>query len=179
MTPPLTAALMAASSSKSSGGSSVTFVIFLVVIGVVGYFFLLRPQQQKARRQRESQSEIEVGDQIVTVGGIVGTVIEIDTERATIITGAEGDGPGQPTRVVLVRNAIARKIQPPTAAEGAGGLSGSSTNGTSGPSSHPGYGGVPEDVGDGGEAIGGGAMQDDGGDEHEGAEEGPGEGGDR
>jgi preprotein translocase subunit YajC len=144
----------------------------------VGYFLLLRPQQQKARRQRESQSQIAVGDEVVTVGGIVGTVIEIDSERATIITGADADGPGQPTRVVLVRNAIARKIESPVAPEGTGGVAGSSTNGTSS-TTHPGYGGVPDDVGDGGEAGQGGAMQDDGGDEHEGAEEGPTEGGDR
>jgi preprotein translocase YajC subunit len=177
MTAVLAAALVAAT-SKSSSGSSVTFVIFLVVIGVVGYFFLLRPQQQKARRQREAQSEISVGDEVVTVGGIVGTVIEIDSERATIITGADADGPGQPTRVVLVRNAIARKIESPVASEGTGG-GGSSTNGTSSATPHPGYGGVPDDVGDGGEVGQGGAMQDDGGDEHEGAEEGPTEGEDR
>jgi len=177
MTAVLAAALVAAT-SKSSSGSSITFVIFLVVIGVVGYFFLLRPQQQKARRQREAQSEIAVGDEVVTVGGIVGTVIEIDSQRATIISGAEADGPGQPTRVVLVRNAIARKIESPVAPEGTGGLVGSSTNGTSSGTPHPGYGGVPDDAGDGGEVGQGGAMQDDG-DEHEGAEEGPNEGGDR
>lgn len=109
--------------SKSSG--SVTFILFLVVIGLAGYFLLLRPQQQKARRQRSTQSEISVGDEVLTIGGIVGTVLDIDTERVTILTGVEpvgarstggprgaGDPGATPTRMVLVRNAIARKIDP-------------------------------------------------------------------
>ncbi len=177
--PALVAAQLAASSSKSSGSSSVTFVIFLVVIGVVGYFFLLRPQQQKARRQREAQSAIEVGDEVVTVGGIVGTVTEIDGERATIVSGADGGGPGQPTRLVLVRNAIARKVDVTAAPEGTGGPPGSSTNGTSGSARHPGYGGAPDAPVDGAEADGGGAMPGGDDEEHEGVEEGPPEGGGR
>lgn len=184
MTAAVQAALVAATSSKSSSSSSVTFVIFLVVIGVVGYFFLLRPQQQKARRQREAQSEIGVGDTVVTVGGIVGTVVEIDSERATIITGADGEGPGQPTRLVMVRNAIARKVEPATAPDAVDGSSGS-TNGSSGAAGdvpglaagaarHPGYGGVPD-----GDAVQGGAMQGDGGEEHERTDGGSAEGEDR
>lgn len=116
----LTPVLVAASSGSSkstSSGSSVTFVIFLVVIGVIGYFFLLRPQQQKARRQRQQASEIAVGDEILTVGGIVGRVVELDSERVTVVSGGEVAGAAtngsQPTRLVLVRNAIARKIEPP------------------------------------------------------------------
>ncbi len=146
----LPAVLLVASSGKSTGSdSSVTFIIFLVVIGLVGYFLLLRPQQQRARRQRQQQSDISVGDEILTVGGIVGTVLEIDDERVTIITGldqsgargVDGTGPGvQPTQLVLVRNAIARKIEPtvPSQPDEPGGTASSG---------HPGYGGMPS-IGD-------------------------------
>ena len=180
--------LVAASSSKSSSsGSSVTFVIFLVIIGVVGYFFLLRPQQQKARRQRATQSEIGVGDEILTVGGIVGTVLDIDSERVTIITGLGEEGTdGQPTRLVLVRNAVARKIEPTVPVEDADPVGGTGGNGgtdgssaASGPAPrttrHPGYGGVPDATEeDTGEAMQGGEAQAE---EHEGTDGGPGEGG--
>ena len=111
-------ALLAASSGKttsSSGGS--TFIIFLVLIAVVGYFLLIRPQKQKQRRQREQQQAIGVGDDVVTVGGIVGKVIAVDPERVTILSGGETVGfpavGNEPTRLVLVRNAISRKIEPP------------------------------------------------------------------
>ena len=61
-------------------------------------------------------SGYEVGDEVQTVGGVIGTVLEIHGDRYTLLTGALGDdgnldGP-QPTRIVFVRQAIARKIEP-------------------------------------------------------------------
>ena len=57
-----------------------------------------------------------MGDEVQTVGGVIGTVLEIHGDRYTLLTGALGedgnlDGP-QPTRIVFVRQAIARKIEP-------------------------------------------------------------------
>jgi len=116
-------ALLLAASSKKSTSSSAGFLILILVIGVGAYFFFLRPQQQKARRQRHQSQEIAVGDEILTVGGIVGRVVDLDAERVTILSGVDpgsdgvgaGIGPSgsEPTRLVLVRNAIARKIEPP------------------------------------------------------------------
>jgi preprotein translocase YajC subunit len=113
--------LLAASSSTKSG-SSLPFLLVLVVIGLIGYFVLLRPQQQRARKQRSAISEIGVGDEILTIGGIIGTVVDIDAERVTIVTGLDpgrsdagtdlGGAHQSPTRMVLVRNAIARKFEP-------------------------------------------------------------------
>ena len=56
-----------------------------------------------------------MGDEVQTVGGVIGTVLEIHGDRYTLLTGALGDdgnldGP-QPTRIVFVRQAIARKIE--------------------------------------------------------------------
>jgi preprotein translocase YajC subunit len=107
----------ASSSSKSSSGSSSFFLIAILAVGVLGYFFFLRPQQKKAQAARAAQgSGIEVGDEVQTVGGVIGTVLEIHGDRYTLLTGALGqdgnlDGP-QPTRIVFVRQAIARKIEP-------------------------------------------------------------------
>lgn len=103
-------ALLAAS-KKSSSSSSAGLLILLLVIGVALYFLFLRPQQQKARRQRESNKEIEVGDEVVTVGGLVGHVVEMTDDRVTVETG----GPGG-TRMVFVRNAISRKVSTEDAA---------------------------------------------------------------
>jgi preprotein translocase subunit YajC len=116
-------ALLAASSAKSTSSSSseTTFIVFLVLIALVGYFLLIRPQKQKQRRQREQQSAVGVGDEVLTVGGIVGKVIAVDAERVTILSGGETVGfaaaGNEPTRLVLVRNAIARKIEPPVSDE--------------------------------------------------------------
>ena len=111
-------ALLAASSGKttsSSGGT--TFIIFLVLIALVGYFLLIRPQKQKQRRQREQQQTVGVGEEVLTVGGIVGRVVAVDADRVTIVSGGDTVGfpaaGSEPTRLVLVRNAISRRIDPP------------------------------------------------------------------
>jgi len=102
--------------SKSSSSSSLLTLLPLLLIGVAGYFFFIRPQQKKAQAARQSQgSGIEVGDEVQTVGGVIGTVLEIHGERYTLLTGALGDdgnldGP-QPTRIVFVRQAIAKKVE--------------------------------------------------------------------
>jgi preprotein translocase subunit YajC len=105
-----------AASSKSSANPLIT-LLPLIAIGVLGYFFFIRPQQRKAQAARQAQSSgIEVGDEVQTVGGVIGTVLEIHGDRYTLLTGHLGedgnlDGP-QPTRIVFVRQAIARKIEP-------------------------------------------------------------------
>ena len=113
--PALIHALLAAS-SKSSTNPLIT-LLPLLAIGVLGYFFFIRPQQRKAQAAREQQkSGIEVGDEVQTVGGVIGTVLEIHGDRYTLLPGALGedgnlDGP-QPTRIVFVRQAIAKKLEP-------------------------------------------------------------------
>jgi preprotein translocase YajC subunit len=105
-----------AAASKSSSSSLLT-LLPLVAIGLLGYFFFIRPQQRKAQAARQKQgSGYEVGDEVQTVGGVVGTVLEVHGDRYTLLTGALGDdgnldGP-QPTRIVFVRQAIAKKIEP-------------------------------------------------------------------
>ena len=115
MTPiPALVGLLAAT-SKSTSNPLLT-LLPLVAIGVLGYFFFIRPQQRKAQAARQAQgSDIAVGDEVQTVGGVIGTVLEIHGDRYTLLTGALGDdgnldGP-QPTRIVFVRQAIARKIE--------------------------------------------------------------------
>jgi len=112
--------LVAATSTKKS--SSVLPLVILVVIAVAGYFLFLKPQQAKARAARSNQgSGYAVGDEVQTIGGVVGTILEIHGDRYTLLTGSMGsDGNlngAQPTRIVFVRQAIARKLEPVVAVE--------------------------------------------------------------
>jgi preprotein translocase subunit YajC len=107
--------LLVASSTKKP--NSVVPLIILVVIALAGYFLFLKPQQAKARAARANQGTgYMVGDEVQTIGGVVGTILEIHGDRYTLLTGSMGtdgnlDGP-QPTRIVFVRQAIARKLEP-------------------------------------------------------------------
>jgi preprotein translocase subunit YajC len=116
MTPTLAAAHLLVAATKSSSSGLLT-LLPLVAIGLLGYFFFIRPQQRKAQAAKASQgSGYDVGDEVQTVGGVIGTVLEVHGDRYTLLTGALGDdgnldGP-QPTRIVFVRQAIAKKIDP-------------------------------------------------------------------
>src|ERR1035437_6028136 len=107
---------LAAPATKSKGSSPLPLFI-LVGIALAGYFLFLKPQQRKAQAARQNQSAgYMVGDEVQTIGGVVGTILEIHGDRYTVPTGSTGndgnlDG-AQPTRIVFVRQAIARKLQP-------------------------------------------------------------------
>ncbi|MGH9046286.1 MAG: preprotein translocase subunit YajC [Acidimicrobiales bacterium] len=115
--PALTGLLAASTKKTTSSASSTIFFLVLIALAVAFYFFFYKPQQRKVKDQRAQQgSGIEVGDEVQTIGGVIGTVLEVNGDRYTVLTGAlneDGnlDGP-QPTRIVFVRQAIARKVEP-------------------------------------------------------------------
>lgn len=61
----------------------------LALIVVVFYFFILRPQQKKDKQAQQMRSSIEVGDDITTIGGIIGTVVSLKDD--TIVIETSGD----------------------------------------------------------------------------------------
>lgn len=65
-----------------SGGSSQ--LVFLVAAAGIFYFLVIRPQQKRAKQQAAMLSAIEPGVEIVTIGGIFGTVVEVGDERLRI-----------------------------------------------------------------------------------------------
>jgi preprotein translocase subunit YajC len=108
-----------AAAKKSSNPAP---LIILLVIAVAGYFLFLKPQQRKAKAARANQgSGYVVGDEVQTIGGVVGTILEIHGDRYTLLTGStanDGNLEGaQPTRIVFVRQAIARKLEPVVVAD--------------------------------------------------------------
>jgi preprotein translocase subunit YajC len=95
--------LAAASSQQSSGGLSLVFL--LVLMGVFFYFFLMRPQRQQRARQQQLLNALEVGDEVLTAGGMYGTIAEIDEEDDTILVEV---APG--TRIRMVRRAVTQRL---------------------------------------------------------------------
>jgi len=60
----------------------------LILIFVIFYFFLIRPQQKKVKEHKLMVENLKRGDQIVTSGGILGTVERVmDNDRAEVIIG--------------------------------------------------------------------------------------------
>ena len=112
--PALLALLAATKTTTKSSGSPVVLIVLVGVVAAV-YFLFLRPQQQRQRAQRAQRSDVTVGDEVLTVGGIVGRVVDVTNDHITIVSGEGSDdaAPGStPTRLVLVKQGIARKIEP-------------------------------------------------------------------
>ena len=70
----------------------------LILIFIIFYFFLIRPQQKKVKDHKKMVESLKRGDQIVTSGGIVGTVERVmDNDRAEVTIGDD-------TKVEIVRS---------------------------------------------------------------------------
>ncbi len=61
---------------------------FLVLIPVF-YFILIRPQRKKDKEAQAMRNSVQVGDEIVTVGGIVGIVVSIKEDTIVLETGSD------------------------------------------------------------------------------------------
>ena len=72
--------------SATGMGSS---VVMLVVMLVVFYFMLIRPENKRKKEAEEMRSSVKTGDKITTIGGIVGTVVNVKESKIVIETGAD------------------------------------------------------------------------------------------
>ena len=79
----------------------------LVLIFVVFYFLLIRPQQRKARDHRTTLDALRRGDRVVTGGGIIGTVVRVDSSDEVVVDIADG------VRVRVVRSTITSVVSRP------------------------------------------------------------------
>ena len=64
-------------------------ILLLVGMFVLMYFLLIRPQRKREKAQKEMRANIEVGDGITTIGGIVGRVVSIKDDTLLIETGSD------------------------------------------------------------------------------------------
>lgn len=78
-------------------------LLFPAVLVVLMYLLLVRPQQQRLQRQRALLSTLAVGDRVVTVGGIIGTLTRLGDEEAELEV-----SPG--TVLTILRPAVSRRI---------------------------------------------------------------------
>ncbi|MSQ91475.1 MAG: preprotein translocase subunit YajC [Gammaproteobacteria bacterium] len=73
--------------AQAAGGSSASTwmnILPLVLIFVVFYFLLIRPQTKRAKEHREMVAKLSAGDEVVTTGGILGRIAEIDESFVTL-----------------------------------------------------------------------------------------------
>ena len=97
--------LAQSSDGTSSGGSLLSLLFPLVLLGGVFYFLLLRPNRTRQRQQQSLLESLKVGDEVMTAGGIFGTLKDID-EEDDIVTVEIAPG----TDVRMLRRAISQRL---------------------------------------------------------------------
>lgn len=75
-------------------------IILIVLMFVVLYFFMIRPQKKQERETNEMRNNLQVGDEITTIGGIIGKIISIKEETVMIETGHDR------TKIRILKNAV-------------------------------------------------------------------------
>ncbi len=100
MTTPATLLLMV---PREGGNSTAIFLIQMLAIFAIFYFLLIRPQSKERERHEEMLKGVSKGDEIVTNGGIIGTVVHAEENRLTVRTGDN-------TRITVDRNRIAQVL---------------------------------------------------------------------
>ena len=63
-----------------------TIIYFVAIIAII-YFLLIRPQKKRDKETQNMRNNIQVGDEIVTAGGIIGRVVSIKEDNVVIETG--------------------------------------------------------------------------------------------
>jgi preprotein translocase subunit YajC len=94
-----------AQSSETQSVNPLVSLLFPLLLIVVFYFLLIRPQTQRRRAQMRMQTELEVGDDVVTTAGIYGTVTEIDDDYGIVTLEVAPD-----TELRFARAAIAQRL---------------------------------------------------------------------
>jgi preprotein translocase subunit YajC len=69
---------------QAQGGGNMSFLLMMVIIFGIMWFFMIRPQQKKQKEIQNFRNNIARGQQIVTAGGIYGTVQKIDLAKGTV-----------------------------------------------------------------------------------------------
>ena len=91
--------------TEGAGGAAslLTTLLPFVVLIVVFYFLLIRPENKKKKALSEMRNALAVGDEVTTIGGIIGKVVHIKDDLVTIETSEDR------VRIQLARWAISTK----------------------------------------------------------------------
>ena len=77
-------------------------LLMLGAVFIAMYFFMIRPQRKQEKEQNDMRNSLAVGDEITTIGGIIGKVVSIKEETCVIETTHER------TKIRILKSAVSR-----------------------------------------------------------------------
>ncbi len=88
--------------AAASAGGSLGMILMMVALVVVFYFFGIRPQKKQEKAQNDMRNGLKVGDEITTIGGIIGKIVSIKDETCVIETTRDN------TKIRILKSAVSR-----------------------------------------------------------------------
>ena len=92
----------AAAAAGSQWASILTMILPLVLMVGIFYFLILRPEKKRNKEMQQMLNNIQVADEVVTTGGIIGRVLSVKEDTVLIETGSDR------TKIRVLKSAIAR-----------------------------------------------------------------------
>ena len=86
--------------AAGAGGSMSSSLIMIVLMIAVFYFLLIRPQKKQEKAANDMRNNLHVGDEITTIGGVIGQIVSIKEETITIETSKDR------TKIRFLRSAV-------------------------------------------------------------------------
>ena len=71
-----------------AGGMGGTVVMMAVMLGLM-YFMLIRPENKRKKEAEEMRASLKAGDEVTTIGGVTGTVVDVKENKFGLETGAD------------------------------------------------------------------------------------------
>ena len=79
--------LLTADATAAGGGMSM--IIMLVIMFAIFYFLIIRPENKRKKKTEEMRGSLSIGDEITTIGGIIGKIVQVTEDTITFETGED------------------------------------------------------------------------------------------
>ena len=79
-------------------------ILMLVVLIVFMYFIMIRPQKKQQNKEAQMRSSLQIGDEIITIGGIYGRIVSLKDESIVI------ESSGDRSKLQVTRSAVAQNL---------------------------------------------------------------------
>ena len=97
----LTTTASSGSTGTTNNAGSWYYLIMLGILFLAMYFITIRPQNKKEKELKNLRDNLQLGDEVITIGGFYGTVVRINDDRITIASGSDK------TKMEISKTAIA------------------------------------------------------------------------
>lgn len=103
--------LEATATTATGTKSMLPTILLMVALFAVMYFFTIRPQKKQQKKEQEMRDNTQVGDEITTIGGIMGRVVTVKEDSLIIETGADRNKMKIARWAIQINNTANEKLQ--------------------------------------------------------------------